>query len=209
MRRAILQLQMDADLLQRRIQSIRRHLEVLDSDSTEPQKPLTNAEIEHLLQFNQRLIALERYLVTFATYHEPQLVSLMADQACPLDDYEIEAMLYFTLGERDSDYDEEDDNFITTRSVRLKGLGLGANYRGFADGVDHKEPSANCFPGALQTIPHCRLFYELYSHSFGLEQPKLSFHQMLRIDSIWVDISIQYQSTLSLASGEWLPPQSF
>jgi len=163
------QLQANVGCLQRHLKRIQRQFEILDWESPDTPESLSDSEIAQLVQFNKRLMALEQYLVAFTTHHEPGLVSSMADITSPIDDYEIDATLYFMLAEHDPEYDENDDNFITTRDVHLKGLGLRENHRGFADGLDHKESCcAHLFPGALKTIPHCRLFYELYSCNFGL-----------------------------------------
>lgn len=76
----------------------------------------------------------------------------------PLDDYEIEATLYFTLNEQDLEYDKDEDNYIATRRIDLKHL--AQSHPGFGDGQDHKMPLRR-FPGKLQDIRHCRLFYDL------------------------------------------------
>lgn len=117
----------------------------------------------------------------------------------PLDDYEIDATLYFTLREDDPEFDEDEDNFLAQRRFSLKHLD---REWGLGDGHDHRETILH-FPGGLNEVSHCWLFHDLYDHSYCLRQPALNLQDCLRVGSIWVDVAIRHQVTLNIKSGKW------
>lgn len=162
----------------------------------------TAEEISELLRFNQLLSELELYLCELGAIESAPLDARVSDPNDPLDDYEIEAMLYFTLGEDDPKFDEDCDNYLTQRGVNLKRL---PRDWGLGDGQDHREPIRH-YPGDLNKVSHCWLFHDLQAHSYGLEQPSLTLQDFLRVDSIWVDVAVHHQATLDIKTGKWLPP---
>jgi len=159
------------------------------------------AEVDALVRLNQRLEGLAYHLHEVGQQECARLEARVADPQDPLDDYEIDATLYFVLREDDPDFDDGDDNFLTQRELSLK----GADHRD--DGFDHRETVMQ-FPGRLNEIPHCWLFHDLYDHSYGLEQPALSLQDCLRVGRIWVDIAVRHQSTLDIDTGEWRQPEA-
>lgn len=199
-------LQKKISLLDSYVGCLRRQLiqlpEYFNSAAALYKGEFTAEEISRLLCFNQRLLALEQYLCELAAKECVALDARVFDPNDPLDDYEIEATLYFTLGEDDPEFDEDCDNYLTQRQIGLKRLhrdwGLG-------DGQDHREPGRH-FPGDLKEVPHCWLFHDLYDHSYGLEQPSLTLQDCLRVDSIWVNVAVCHQATLDIKTGKWLPP---
>jgi hypothetical protein len=162
----------------------------------------TNDEIIRLIGFNQKLSELEMFLCDLGTKESSQLNERVSDPNDPLDDYEIEATLYFILGEDDPDFDEDEDNFLTQRQFSLKRMDREF---GLGDGIDHRATFRH-FPGGLNEVRHCRLFYDLYENSRGLEQPSLTLHDCLRVDSIWVDVAVHHQATFDIKTGKWLQP---
>ncbi|MDD5579945.1 MAG: hypothetical protein PHY16_11785 [Methylobacter sp.] len=185
---------------------LRRQLQKLpdyfDSDSAQDKGEFTAEEISKLLCFNQRLSALEGYLCEMGAKECLQLDVRVSDPNDPLDDYEIEATLYFTLGEDDPAFDADEDNFLTQRQIGLKRLN---REWGLGDGQDHRETV--CFyPGDLNEAPHCWLFHDLNDHDYGLEQPALTLQDCLRVDSIWVDIAVHQPAMVAIKTGQWLPP---
>jgi hypothetical protein len=76
------------------------------------------------------LSALEQYLCDLGKKECLKLGARVADPNDPLDDYEIEATLYFTIGADDPAFDEDEEGFLTQRHISLKrvnrewGLGL-------------------------------------------------------------------------------------
>jgi hypothetical protein len=171
-----------------------------DSTLTQDKGGYTTDEINVLIRLNERLSALEQYLCDLGKKECLKLGARVADPNDPLDDYEIEATLYFTIGADDPAFDEDEEGFLTQRHISLKRV----NWEwGLGDGLDHREPRQ--FPGDLKNIPHCWLFHDLYDHA-GLESPALTLQDCLRVDSIWVDVAVHHQATLDIKSGRWLPP---
>lgn len=186
-------------LLQRKMNELS---ESIDNTVGTDKHSFTADEINRLISFNQRLAELELYLYELGEMESTQLAARVSDPIDPLDDYEIEATLYFILREDDPDFDEDEDNFLTQRQFSLKHI--DREY-GLGDGIDHRVPYRH-FPGSLNEVRHCRLFYDLYENSYGLEQPSLTLRDCLRIDSIWADVAVRHQSTLEIKSGKWLQP---
>lgn len=186
-------------MLQRKMNELS---ESIDNTIVADKHNFTDDEINRLISFNQRLGELELYLCDLGAREGVQLDARVSDPYDPLDDYEIEAMLYFTLGEDDPEFDEDEDNFLTQRHISLKRL--DREY-GIGDGIDHRVPYRN-FPEGLNEVSHCWLFYDLYENSRGLEQPSLSFYDCLRVDSIWLDVAVHHQATLDISSGKWVQP---
>lgn len=173
-----------------------------DTAFTGKKQDFTNEEISNLLRLNQRLAELELHLCNMAETEREKLETRVADPDDPLDDYEIDATIYFVLREDDPEFDDSDDNFLTQRYISLKRLDRS---HGLGDGFDHRE-SVPYFPSGLTAEPHCWLFHDLYDHSYGLEQPALSLHDCLRVGTIWVDIAFRHQATLNIESGNWAQP---
>jgi hypothetical protein len=176
--------------------------ENFDSDLTQDKGEFTTDEINRLLCFNQRLSDLEVYLCDLGARESRNLNARVADPNDPLDDCEIDATLYFILDENDPTFDEDDDNFLTQREISIK---RSIRKYGLGDRLDHRMP-CRLFPGALNEVPHCWLFYDLYEHSYGLKQSSLTLQDCMRVDSIWVDVAVRHQATLDIKSGKWLRP---
>jgi hypothetical protein len=83
---------------------------------------LTQSEIDALMMLNQRLQKVERHLLDEAKRVEPALKLRVADPNDPMNDYEIDAKVYYTLRDDDPKYDEDDDNFMSERFYMLKNL---------------------------------------------------------------------------------------
>jgi len=166
---------------------------------------LTQSEIDQLLTLNRRLAKLERYLLDEAKRLEPPLQKRLADPTDPMSDYEIEATLYYRLRENDPAFDEDDDNFLTIRRwISLEEIRKDTL---FCDGEDWRESGMSGL-NQLAQEPHCWLFHDLYSHSYGSkgdndDMKELSLQDCLRVGAIWVDIAVQQQAFLDIDSGEW------
>ena len=173
---------------QESIQSLAAKLEAcFDADEMRRKccwnEELSDAEIARLLVLNRRLMDLTRHLRSVAEDVTPRLEARLADPDDPMFDYEIEAVIQFTLLEDDPDYAEDDDNFLTTRTESLKCLRLQDD-EDFGGAIPQKR---------LLAEPHCWLFHDLHDHDHGIESPRLSFHDCLRIGSIWVDVQVWQQ----------------
>jgi hypothetical protein len=203
---ALIDLQRQNQRLDRYLRGQRRQLNDLcaqfDTTFTGKNQDFTSEEISDLLRLNQRLAKLELHLCNIAETESEKMKTRVADPDDSLDDYEIDATIYFVLHEDDPTFDDSDDNFLTQRNFSLKRL--DRSY-GLGDGLDHRE-SQPYFPPGLEAEAHCWLFHDLYDHCYGLEQPALSLHDCLRIGTIWVDVAVRHQATLNIDAGNWAQP---
>jgi hypothetical protein len=151
----------------------------------QPEPPLTDGECRQLLALNRQLKVVTRHLRAVAEDVTPRLEAKLADPDDPMVDYEIEARIDYVLREDDPDYDQDDDNLLTSRdeSLMLQRLAL-------IESDDFAEPQ---LPAGLAAEPHCWLFHDLYDHDYGRQSPRLSFRNCLRIGRIHVDVQMWQQ----------------
>ena len=157
-------------------------------------EPLTDAQISQLLGLNRRISDIYPLLRSVSEDVTPRMEAKLADQNDPMYDYEIEAILCFILREDDPDYDENDDNVLTTRKKFLKCLpSIEYESRDFAEPIGS---------AGLQAEPHCWLFHDLYDHEYGTQSPRLSFHDCLRIGRIYIDVQVWQQYDFDLTTDQ-------
>lgn len=145
--------------------------------------PLTEDEIGRLLALNRCLKGVASHLLSVAADITPRLEAKVADPDDPMYDYEIEARIDCQLREDDPDYDENDDNYLSTRTESIRQLSR----------LEEEDFAELYLPAALRAEPHCWLFHDLYDHSYGPESPQLSFQDCLRIGHIFVDVQVWQQ----------------
>ena len=75
---------------------------------------LTNTQKEELKILNQRLLKLQEKILKEAIKIDEELLKRVEDKNDLLDDYEIEFELIFILKQSDKEFNEDNDNFITT-----------------------------------------------------------------------------------------------
>lgn len=146
-------------------------------------KSLTNVETDRLPVLNRCLLDVTRRLRSVAEDATPRLEAKLADPDDWMVDYEIEAIVHFVLREDDPDYDEDDDNFLTTRTEPLKHLRR----------QEDENITETISPEGWLAEPHCRLFRDLYEFDYGIESPRLSFHDCARIGRILIDVQVWQQ----------------
>lgn len=151
---------------------------------------LTEADIQQLLVLNRQLRDVGPFLMSVADDIRPRLESKLADPSDPMYDYEIEARIDFILREDDPEYDEADDNILTTRQETLKDPRWHLCN-------DCSEPIG---PEGLRAEPHCWQFHDLYDHDHGEESPRLSFRDCLRIGKILIDVQVWQQYCVDVAA---------
>jgi hypothetical protein len=189
-------IQQEIRLMQEKLKSLLVESAVVDKEIEDlnASNSFTEAEIEQLIVLNQSLENIDQYLYEVSRDLNQKFLNRLTDPTDLLEDYEIEAKLHFILKEDDPAFDEENDNFLTSRSFSIKELGEEPIHEG-----DWRETCRE-FPGRLNEVPHSRLFHDLYDHSYNLDQLSLSFRDCLRIGQIWVRIIIEDQSTFVLSS---------
>ena len=163
-------------------------------DSQENQ--LNADEVERLLRLNRHLAKMEIFLNTLATTLTPALADQVADPSDPMDDFEIDAEMHYTLREDDPEWSEDSDNFLTSREEFLKPILCR-----YSMGDDHRQFMPNL--EAINTEPHCWSFHDLWDHEYGLAKPCVPLRDCLRLGKVWVDVLIRQQYWLNLDTGEW------
>ena len=162
--------------------------DTLDSDELAkfetPHVELTEAEEHQLLALNRQLLKVTRHLRSVMDDIKPLLEAKRTDPDDPMYDYEIEARIDYQLREDDPDFAEDDDNYLSTRTASLK-----SSLSGWA----REDCAYSYLPAGLLVEPHCKLFQDLYSNSYGAEAPRLSFRDCLHIGRIFVDVQIWQQ----------------
>jgi hypothetical protein len=151
---------------------------------------LTDADIQQLLALNRQLRGIAPFLMSVADDVRPCLEGKLADPNDSMYDYEIEARIDFILREDDPEYDEDDDNILTTREDSLK-------YQRDECRTDDCERMG---PERLRAEPHCWQFHDLYDHDYGDESPSLSFRDCLRIGKILIDVQVWQQYSFDAAT---------
>lgn len=81
---------------------------------------LTNTQKEELKILNQRLLKLQEKILKEAIKIDEELLKRVEDKNDLLDDYEIEFELIFILKQSDKEFNEDNDNFITTITEYVK-----------------------------------------------------------------------------------------
>ena len=145
---------------------------------------LTNTQKEELKILNQRLLKLQEKILKEAIKIDEELLKRVEDKNDLLDDYEIEFELIFILKQSDKEFNEDNDNFITTITEYLKKV--SKNKRDFLWSLDEN----HCDLGKthpMNDFSHSWWFHCLYDHNH------LSWENMLRIGSFWSDIKVTYQ----------------
>ena len=147
-------------------------------------RPLTEADCARLLSLNRHLSEITATLWQISADVRNQMGAKLASPEDPMWDYELRVRIYYQLREDDPEYREDDDNFLTERSFSIKNS---------ESSLDLEDWKCRPLPAALRKEPHCWLFFDLYDHEYGLDKPALSFHDCLRVGTIWVDVDISQQ----------------
>lgn len=150
---------------------------------------LTDDDIHQLLALNRQLRDIAPFLRSVADDVRPRLESKVADPNNRMYDYEIEAQIDFILREDDPEYDEDDDNILTTRNESLRRQTEG-----------HRIDYERIGPDGLRAESHCWHFHDLYNHDYGEESPSLSFRDCLRIGTILIDVQVWQQYSFDVAA---------
>lgn len=192
-------LQNRCDELERMMKSMLNELErLLDEPLSENvnSDSLTGVEIDRLLGLNDQLRRLEKFLCITAQDVAPRLDAKLADPQDPMFDYEIEAKIDYALREGDPEYDEDDDNYLTSREESLKHPSSIPCEINFAE--------SGFSPTTLLAKPHCWMFHDLYDHSYRMTHRKLGFRDCLRIGKIFIDVQIWQQYQIDVQTGKWV-----
>lgn len=184
--------------IQRMIAKLNQNLESFSEQlhlTETPPEPLNHEEIQRLLRLNQHLTKLEAFLSETGLSLNAAMTQKVATVDDPMSDYEIEAVLHYTLREEDAESHDDSDNFITTRKHDLKHDSELSEQGDWRKDLPGLEP--------LNTEAHCWLFYDLYDHCYGTGMRNLPLRDCLRIGEVWVDVVIRQQYWFNLDTGTW------
>lgn len=181
-------------------------LERLDSKLRKPHLGIKGDQVDPLLLLNRRLAEIEHLLDQVKQDVQPELLSKVADEGDPMSDFELEAKINYVLKESDPDWDDDSDNILTSRRNGItfgKGVEKMSSERDFCEHMPGLEP--------ISVEPHCYLFHDLYDHSYGMAEQRLSFEECARVGEIWIDVVIRQQYFMNVETGEWscAAPQPF
>lgn len=153
---------------------------------------ISDSQKVFLDKLNKKLVEVEKHIKQEVKILIKSGESKVSDPNDWIEDYEIECFIYFILREDDPDYDEDDDNVLIQFLECSKhghwdwGIGDGNNHNEFQYAKRHP----------MNKEYHCWLYHSLYDHT------DLGWVNILRIGSIWVVISIDYQKIIEFNDDE-------
>lgn len=179
--------------LNRRFEKLSEYLRDATSDNYELNPIEQHEDIQRILKLNHQLTILQEFL------HQQELLlcsileTKVSNANDPMVDYEIEAQIAYVLRKDDPEYDEEDDNFLTHRTINLKRCNQFQpdDWRIFVPGLEK-----------INSEPHSWLFHDLHDHCYGLSQPNISLEDCTRIGKVWIDVISRHQYSFNLDTGE-------
>ena len=139
-----------------------------------------------LLKLNNRLHLFQKRIIKEVKKLDSELAKRVEDDNDELEDYEIDLELSFYLKVDDTEYKEEDDNIIMTMHEYVKGISDKERGDYPWDETNHNEFQHRDFHD-MKDEHHCWLYHCLYDHT------ELTWDDMLRIGSFWMDIHVCYQ----------------
>ena len=158
--------------------------------------PLNPDEVERLLRLNQQLVKVEALIDMLSGSLKPVLANKVADLGDPMQDYEIDVKLDYSLREDDPEWDEDSDNVLSQREQPLTPDDI-------YPGRVHLRGLAPADVAAITARPHGWLFRDLTSTDRGLNMPVVPPRECLRLGTVFVDVVIRQQYQLNLDTGEW------
>lgn len=175
-------------------------------------RPLNEEELGRIKALNGRMRYIERLCLREAEAIALSLQNRLKNPDDPyFADYEIEARISFHLHESDPEWDEDHDNILAERTVKLSdALPAWPRREPITFGTETDWGMEN--DARIQSVrPVCYLFHDVHCHDWELRDASrpgsghaLQVEDLLRIGDIWVDLSAIHQWKLppSLASEE-------
>ncbi len=126
----------------------------------------------------------------------PVMQAKTADNLDPIYDYEIEAKLDFALRDDDPEYDEDSENYLSSRSETLR----------FDRNEDYLNDDwrGSLTPEAFLSEPLSWLLHSLTEQSYGPKGPRVQLKNCLRIGKVFLDVQVWYQYVFDLDEGKWI-----
>ena len=149
---------------------------------------------------DRHLRELQKFLIQQGQSLTTDLENEVADPASSLSDFEIETQLHYVLAKDDSQYDEVDDNILTTRAqfravtskeLPLENQLLKIDTQNFSDSSDHPIPQQGW------------LSHDVMEHDMGINSPAIGPQGLLRVGKVWVEVITKRQYWLNLHTGQF------
>jgi len=140
-----------------------------------------------LLKFNNQLHISQNKIIKEVRKLDRELTKKVEDKNDDMIDYEIDLELDFYLKEDDKEWKKGDDNIIMTLNEHLTGLTDERRDTYPWDDTNHNEFHIRYDPHNMKDEHHCWLYHCLYDHT------ELTWEDILRIGSFWIDIKVRYQ----------------
>jgi len=140
-----------------------------------------------LLRFNNQLHLFQNRIIKEAKKLDSDLAKRIEDKNNKLQDYEIELELSFYLKEDDKEYKRDDDNIIMVLKDCVTGINDDFYYEYRWGETNHNEFHLRNDPDNMKDEHHCWFYRCLYDHT------ELTWDDILRIGSFWMDIHVRYQ----------------
>jgi hypothetical protein len=167
-----------------------------DENWTSEPTSFTADETKRLQNLNHVMNDISEFMHRTADAIRPAMHAKTADNRDPMYDYEIEAELDYALRNDDPEYDEDSDNYLSSRSESLR--------------FDRNEDDLNddwrgsLTPEAFLSEPLSWLLHSLTEHSYGPEGPRVRLKNCLRIGRILLDIQVWHQYVFDINEGKWI-----
>ncbi len=156
--------------------------------------------IARLSTIDRHLRALQKFLILQGQSLTMSLENELTDPASNVADFEIETHLHYVLAKDDPQYDEEDDNILTSRTqfcaVTSNELPLEKqlseiDVQNFADSPKHPMPQQGW------------LSHDVMEHDLGIDSPAIGNQGLLRVGKVWIEIITKRQYSLNLHTGQF------
>jgi hypothetical protein len=173
--------------------------------STHRQKPVssmaTTDSVTHTYRLgiiDHQLRELQKFLIQQGQALTIELETELANPTSSLADFEIETQLHYVLVKDDPQYDEEDDNILTSRTqfraatsneLPLDDQLLEIDTQNFADSPNHPMPQQGW------------LSHDVMEHDLGIDSPAIGPRGLLRVGKVWVEVIAKRQYWLNLHTG--------
>ena len=181
-----------------------RMKQLVDSQREPPASSVVNTNSEthtyRLGIIDRHLRELQKFLIRHDRTLAVELENEMADLASSLSDFEIETQLHYVLAKDDPQYDEEDDNILTSRAqfravtsneLLLENKLLEIDSQNFADSPNHPMPQQGW------------LSHDVMEHDMGISSPAIGPQGLLRVGKVWVEVITKRQYWLNLHTGQF------
>jgi hypothetical protein len=164
---------------------------------------VTTDSVTHTYQLgiiDRHLRELQKFLVQQGCTLTAELENEMADSESSLSDFEIETQLHYVLAKDDPQYDEDEDNILSSRDGLLAMKSNAASLesqlaeidaQNFADSTDFAMPQQGW------------LSHDVMEHDMGIDSPAIGPQGLLRLGTVWVEVITKRQYWLNLRTGEF------